>query len=178
VKAWRERLLDEEYYAVFLDGTFLSIRRGKTSKEPVYLALGIKPDGHREILGFWLFGSEGESARNWEGVLKELRRRGVRKVRIFITDDLPGLEEAIRKIFPESDPSLCAPCRTRCPEQGKEEGPGSPGGRFESRVPGGNRRRGEGSVEETAGALGKGLPASCGPLGGESLCSSCLLTPS
>ena len=40
----RERPLSVEYYAVFLDGTFLSIRRGKTAKEPVYVALGIKPD--------------------------------------------------------------------------------------------------------------------------------------
>jgi len=47
-----------------LDGTFLSIRRGKTAKERVYVALGIKPDGRREILGFWLFGAEGESAQN------------------------------------------------------------------------------------------------------------------
>ncbi|MBC7318265.1 IS256 family transposase [Candidatus Bipolaricaulota bacterium] len=107
VKSWRERPLAEEYYAVFLDGTFLSIRRGKTAKEPVYMALGIKPDGRREILGFWLFGAEGESAQNWEEVLKNLRRRGVQRVRIFITDDLPGLEEAIRKIFPEADWQLC-----------------------------------------------------------------------
>ena len=107
VKTWRERPLSEEYYAVFLDGTFLSIRRGKTAKEPVYVALGIKPDGRREILGFWLFGAEGESARNWEEVLKDLRRRGVQRVRIFITDDLPGLEEAIKKIFPEADWQLC-----------------------------------------------------------------------
>jgi Transposase and inactivated derivatives len=92
---------------VFLDGTFLSIRRGKTAKEPVYMALGIKPDGRREILGFWLFGAEGESARNWEEVLKDLRRRGVQRVRIFITDDLPGLEEATKKIFPDADWQLC-----------------------------------------------------------------------
>ena len=64
VKAWQERPLNSEYYAVFLDGTFLSVRRGKTAKEPVYIALGIQPDGRREILGFWLFGAEGESARN------------------------------------------------------------------------------------------------------------------
>jgi len=107
VKAWRERPLREDYYAVFLDGTFLSSRRGKTVKEPVYVALGIKPDGRREILGFWLFGTEGESARNWEEVLKDLRRREVQRVRIFITDDLSGLEEAIKKIFPEADWQLC-----------------------------------------------------------------------
>jgi len=107
VKAWRERPLSEEYCAVFLDGTFLSIRRGKTAKEPVYMVLGIKPDGRRESLGFWLFGAEGESAGNWEEVLKDLRRRGVERVRIFITDDLPGLEEAIKKIFPEADWQRC-----------------------------------------------------------------------
>lgn len=107
VKAWRERPLDEEYYAVFLDGTFLSVRRRTTAKEPVYLAVGIKPDGRREVLGFWLFGAEGESAGNWEEVLKDLWRRGVRRVRIFVTDDLPGLEEAIRKVFPDADWQLC-----------------------------------------------------------------------
>ena len=71
------------------------------------MVFGIKPDGRREILGFWLFDTEGESARNWEEVLKDLRRRGVQRVRIFITDDLPGLEEAIKKIFPEADWQLC-----------------------------------------------------------------------
>ena len=43
VRAWRTRPLDEEYYAVFLDGTFLSLRRGGSAKEPVDLALGIGP---------------------------------------------------------------------------------------------------------------------------------------
>jgi len=52
-------------------------------------------------------GAEGESAGNWEEVLKDLRRRRIQRVRIFITDDLPGLEEAIKKIFPEADRQLC-----------------------------------------------------------------------
>jgi putative transposase len=102
VKAWRGRSLNEEHYAVFLDGTFLSIRRGKTDKEPVYMVLGIKPDGRREILGFWYLGAEGESA----GIGKRFSRTSsgveVQGVRIFLTDDLPGLEEAIKKIFPEA----------------------------------------------------------------------------
>jgi len=52
VKEWRNRPLAREYYAIYLDGTFLSVRRGKAAKDPVYLALGIRPDGRREILGF------------------------------------------------------------------------------------------------------------------------------
>ncbi len=107
VRAWRERPLDEESYAVFLNGTFLSVRRGQSAKEPVYIALGIKPHGRRETLGFWPFGAEGESTENWEEVLKDLWRRGARRVRIFITDGLPGLEEPIRKIFPEAEGQLC-----------------------------------------------------------------------
>ncbi len=63
VRAWRERPLDEEYYAVFLDGTFLSIRRGKSAKEPVYIAVGIKLDGRREILGFWSLGRKEKALR-------------------------------------------------------------------------------------------------------------------
>ena len=61
VRAWRERPLDEEYHAVFLDGP---VGRGQSAKEPVYLALGIKPDGRWGILGFGLFGAEGESAKS------------------------------------------------------------------------------------------------------------------
>jgi transposase-like protein len=49
VRAWRERPLSKEYFAIFLDGTYLSIRRNEVAKEPVYLALGIKPDGEGEV---------------------------------------------------------------------------------------------------------------------------------
>jgi len=107
VRSWKERALSEEYLAIFLDGTYLSIRRNEVAKEPVYLALGIKPDGRREILGFWLFGSEGESAKNWEEILRELNRRGVKKVQLFITDDLPGIENAIKMVYPASEWQLC-----------------------------------------------------------------------
>lgn len=40
-------------------------------------------------------------------MLQEFKRRGVQRIQIFITDDLPGLEEAIKKIFPDSDRQLC-----------------------------------------------------------------------
>jgi len=68
VKAWRERPLSEKYYAVFLDGAFLSTPRRKTAKEPLYVALGIKPDGRREILGFWLVALTSIPLTNWSGL--------------------------------------------------------------------------------------------------------------
>ncbi len=107
VKAWKERPLDEGYYAIYLDCTFLSVHRGKAAKEPVYVALGVKPDGRREVLGFWLFGAEGESSRNWEGIMRELWERRVQVVKVFVSDDLPGIEEAIREVFPQAKWQLC-----------------------------------------------------------------------
>jgi hypothetical protein len=172
VKAWRERPLSEEYYAVFLDGTFLSIRRGKTAKEPVYMALGIKPDGRREILGFWLFGAEGESARNWEEVLKDLKRRGVQRVRIFITDDLPGLEEAIKKIFPEADWQLCVLHAVRdALNKARKKGPRSLGRGSQDDLPGRDPGGGRGSLAKPTKALRHVLSQDCGALGNQGLCS-------
>ena len=46
-------------------------------------------------------------------MLKDLKRRGVQRMQIFITDDLPGLEEAIKKILPEPDWQLCVLCTKR-----------------------------------------------------------------
>jgi putative transposase len=91
----------------FWTGPFFLFVEGKTPNEPVYIALGIKPNGRREILGFWLFGAKEESARNWQEVLNDLKRRGVQRVWIFITAALPGLGEAIKKIFPGADWQLC-----------------------------------------------------------------------
>jgi len=107
VEAWRKRPLAREYYAIYLDCTFLSVRRGKAAKEPVYVALGTRPDGRREVLGVWLFGAEGESAQNWRQVVRELWERGVREVRLFISDDLPGIEDAAGEIFPSAKWQLC-----------------------------------------------------------------------
>ena len=67
------------------------------------IALGIKPDGRQEILGFWLSRAEGESAKDWEDGLEDLWPQGVKRGRIFIPDDLPDLGEALRKIFPKAD---------------------------------------------------------------------------
>ena len=71
--------------------------------------MGLKLEGSREILGFWVFGAEGESSHNWETILKELWEREVRRVRLFISDDLP----------PGYLAALCGTCGEGCPFQGE-----------------------------------------------------------
>ncbi len=107
IEAWRKRKLSESYFAIYLDATYISVRRGEVDKEPVYVVLGLKPDGTREILGFWLSGAEGESSIVWEEILRELKERGIRSVELFIADGLIGLQKAIKMEFPGSKFQLC-----------------------------------------------------------------------
>lgn len=101
--------MKKAYFFVVIDAVFLSLRPRSYGKEPVYLALGTDHEGEREILGFWVMGSEGESARTWREIFSELRKRGVERVDILVSDDLPGIEEAISSAFPGADHQLCSP---------------------------------------------------------------------
>ena len=107
IEKWKNRPLHEEYHTIFLDATFVKLRRGDVKSEPVYIAIGVLPNGHRHILGFAIYGSEGESATAWGEFLKRLRTRGVSKVTLFVTDDLSGMNNAIQSHFPGSDHQLC-----------------------------------------------------------------------
>ncbi|MDN5380236.1 MULTISPECIES: IS256 family transposase [Thermodesulfobacterium] len=107
IDRWRNREVEEEYFALYVDATFLSVRRGSVSKEPVYVVVGLTYEGRREILGFWLFGSEGESANNWREVLVELKGRGLKRVEVVIGDGLRGLKEAVRIEIPGARFQLC-----------------------------------------------------------------------
>jgi len=102
VRRWKGRRLEEFYPVVFLDATFFPLRRGnKVEKEPIYIALGIRRDRRREILGWWE-GGGGESAQLWEEILVEMSHRGLKRGLLFVGDGLRGLEGAVRRVFSDS----------------------------------------------------------------------------
>jgi hypothetical protein len=107
VEAFRGRPLPEEMAFVYPDGLYLKLlREGEgVVREVVYVALGVTPSGERRVLGYWLLPAE--SALGWEGVLGELWQRGLRRVLLFITDGLPGLPEAIRRVYPQAEWQRC-----------------------------------------------------------------------
>jgi transposase-like protein len=107
IEAWRMRPLKERHFSLHVDAFFLSLLRGRYEKEPVYIALGTDHEGEREILGFWVFGGEGESSSAWREIFQEERKRGLKHVDIIISDDFPGIEEASRSVFPAADHQLC-----------------------------------------------------------------------
>ena len=106
VTAWQSRPLEPLYPVVFFDALRVKIREDAVVRnKAVYLALGVRADGTREILGLWIEQTEG--AKFWLKVFNELRTRGVMDVLIAVVDGLKGLAEAIGTVFPQTTVQTC-----------------------------------------------------------------------
>jgi len=106
VQEWQSRALERMYPVVFFDALRVKIRdEGTVRNKAVYLALGIAPEGTREVLGIWVEQSEG--AKFWLKVMNELRNRGVEDILIAVVDGLKGFPEAITTVFPQANVQTC-----------------------------------------------------------------------
>jgi len=99
MQAWSTRPLERVYAAVFIDAIMVKIRDGQVGNRPVYAAIGVDLDGHKDILGMWAGDGGGESAKFWMAVLTELRR-GVADVFFVVCDGLKGLPDAMNAVCP------------------------------------------------------------------------------
>ncbi len=107
VHRWLSRDLEEHYLVVYLDAMFVHTRRDESvSKEGYYTLLGVKEDGTREVLSIVNHPTEG--ALLWAEEFKALQRRGVESVGLFVSDALIGIEDAVKRVFPNSKHQLCA----------------------------------------------------------------------
>ncbi len=94
------------YPLVFFDAIRVKIRdEGFVRNKAVYIALGILPDGTKEILGIWIEQTEG--AKFWLRVMNELKNRGVADILIAVVDGLKGFPEAINAVFPQTVVQTC-----------------------------------------------------------------------
>lgn len=99
VTAWQNRPLEPVYAIVFFDCLRVKIRdEGTVKNKAVYLAIGMRCSGHKEVLGLWIEQTEG--AKFWLRVMTELKNRGVSDILIAVVDGLKGFPEAISSIFP------------------------------------------------------------------------------
>jgi len=106
VEEWRSRPLEPFYPVMFFDALRVNIRdEGQVSKKSVYLALAIRLDGQKELLGMWIERNEG--SKFWMGILNELKNRGLKDTLIAAVDGLTGFPEAINAIFPDAEVQLC-----------------------------------------------------------------------
>jgi len=97
IMSWLNKRLSRHYLIVYIDAIHQAVRRDVVSTEAFYIILGLKQDYTREVLG--IINIPQESATGWQGVLEELKDRGVNKIDLFVFDDLTGLDTAISKVF-------------------------------------------------------------------------------
>jgi putative transposase len=103
---WAGRPLDAIYAAVFIDALVVKVRDGQVANRPVYAAIGVTVDGHKDVLGLWM-GTGGEGAKFWLSVLIDLKNRGVRDVFFLVCDGLKGLPEVVANVWPQTIVQTC-----------------------------------------------------------------------
>lgn len=105
VESFNKRPLASRYSCIFLDATTIPIRRSTVEREAIYIVIGIRANGTKEILSYRI--APTESAFVWGELLDDVRSRGVDEALLFITDGLTGIKNRIEERFPKSSHQTC-----------------------------------------------------------------------
>ncbi|MCW1819268.1 IS256 family transposase [Enterococcus faecium] len=105
VAAFKERALHDRYAAIYLDATYIPLKRKTIAKEAIHIAVGIRPDGAKEVLAYAI--APNESTVIWNEILEDLVARGVKDVLLFVTDGLKGMADTIHQVFPKAAYQHC-----------------------------------------------------------------------
>jgi transposase-like protein len=106
IEAWRNRPIAGRHAYVYLDGIWLKRSWGGEVKNvAVLVAIGVREDGYRDILGV----AEGvkEDTESWRSFLRHLKERGLQGVRLITSDKCLGLVEAVGEFYPEANWQRC-----------------------------------------------------------------------
>ena len=103
---WQSRPVEAIYAVLWLDALMVKIRHeGAVQNKAVYVAIGLRIDGTKEVLGLWIESTEG--AKFWLRVLSDLRQRGLHDVLIACCDGLKGFPQALEASFPKTVVQTC-----------------------------------------------------------------------
>jgi transposase-like protein len=98
VKAFLDRPIEGDWPYLWVDATYVKVRQaGRIISVAVIVAVGVNADGRREVLGMDIGPSEAETF--WTGFLRKLARRGLRAVKLVVSDAHEGIKAAVSKIF-------------------------------------------------------------------------------
>ena len=104
--AWKNRPLESTYLIVWMDGIVFKVRdNSKVVNKTIYIAVGLRTDGKKEVLGLWL--GKNESSAFWMTVLTDIKARGTQDILITATDNLNGFTDTIKTVFPNSTTQIC-----------------------------------------------------------------------
>lgn len=106
IDAWRNQPIEDEFPYVYLDGIVLKRSwGGEVSNVSVLVAIGVNTQGYRKILG--VVEGQKEDKAGWSNFLRHLKERGLKGVRLFITDACMGLVESLGEFYPQGKWQRC-----------------------------------------------------------------------
>ena len=106
IEAWRNQPITETFPYVYLDGIVLKRTwAGEVSNVSVLVAIGVSQGGHRKVLGI-VEGAKEDKA-GWSGFLRHLKKRGLKGIRLFISDACMGLIESLAEFYPDAKWQRC-----------------------------------------------------------------------
>ena len=98
MKAFLERPIEGDWPYLWIDATYVKARQnGRVVSLAAIVAVGVNADGRREVLGMDVGPSEAETF--WTEFLRKLRRRGLRGVKLVVSDAHEGLKAAVGKVL-------------------------------------------------------------------------------
>lgn len=105
VKRFSERALPKRLFALFLDSTYVPVRRDSVAKEAINIAMGVTDDGVPLVIGYSI--TPEESAEAYRELLSGFKSRGLEEVEIAVTDGLSGIDEAVSESYPKAKRQRC-----------------------------------------------------------------------
>jgi putative transposase len=112
VDAFLDRPIEGDWPYIWIDATYVKVRQnGRIVSVAVIIAVGVNTDGRREVLGMTIGASEAETF--WTEFLRQLARRGLRGVKLVISDAHEGIKAAVSKIFTATPPGPPGPVSFR-----------------------------------------------------------------
>jgi transposase-like protein len=98
VKAFLDRPIEGDWPYLWIDATYVKVRsNGRVVPAAVIMAVGVNADGRREVLGMDIGPSEAETF--WTAFLRKLARRGLRGVKLVVSDAHEGIKAAVSKVL-------------------------------------------------------------------------------
>lgn len=106
-ESWRTRDLSRtEYAVVYLDGMYLPVRLAlRVVRVPVFAVIGVRKDGHKELLALDLASSE--STSSWSAIVQSMASRGLQTPRLVVLDGNAGLRRAVQESWPKAEVQRC-----------------------------------------------------------------------
>lgn len=105
VEAYHQRHLSDKFFCVYIDATYIPLKRVTYEREAVYIAIGIKPNGHKEVIDYCI--APTENIEIWSEMLKGFKSRGLEQVELFLSDGVVGMKEAICQSYPKAHFQRC-----------------------------------------------------------------------